>query len=178
MGEEGPVFDLGVAGAVVRPWRRGDEASLVRHANNRKIWLNLRDGFPHPYTLADAEKWVELNLGSDPTTNFAIAVDGNAVGGIGVLLRSDVERRSAEIGFWLGEPYWGRGIMTAAVRAVAEWAFTTFDLVRLFGFVFEGNTGSMRVLEKAGCVCEGRLRRAAVKDGKVIDVLLYAAVRG
>ncbi len=178
MEADGAVFDLGVAGAVVRPWRRGDETSLVLHANNRKIWLNLRDGFPHPYTLADAGKWIELNLGRDPATSFAIVVDGNAVGGIGIERKSDVERRSAEIGFWLGEPYWGRGIMTAAVRAVAEYAFRTFDLVRLFGYVFEWNTGSMRVLEKAGCVREACLRRAAVKDGKIIDVYLYAAVRG
>lgn len=170
-------LDLGVAGAVVRPWRHGDEESLARHANNRKIWLNLRDGFPHPYTLADAERWIGVATARDPQTNFAIVVDGQAAGGIGLILKDDVERRTAEIGFWLGEAYWGKGIMTAAVRAVGDYAFATFDLVRLVGYVFQGNTGSMRVLEKAGCTCEAVLRKAATKDGRTIDLFLYAMVR-
>ena len=102
----------------LRPWKEGDEESLVRHANNRAIWRNLRDLFPHPYTLADARHWIQIANPSLKTTNFAIVVDGAAVGGIGLVLKDDVFRRSAEIGYWLGEEYWGRGIVSEAVRAV------------------------------------------------------------
>ena len=171
------ILDLGVAGAVVRPWRRGDEASLVRHANNRKVWINLRDRFPHPYTPADAEGWITFATAQEPATNFAIAVREEAVGGIGLDLKSDVERRSAEVGIWLGEAYWGQGIGTAAARAMTEYAFATFDVCRLYCSVFAWNGASMRILEKAGYSCEALLKRAATKDGKTIDVYLYAAVR-
>lgn len=171
-------IDLGVAGAIVRLWRVGDEDSLVRYANNRKIWLNLRDRFPHPYTRADADVWVARVMDQEPPTNFAIVVGDEAVGGTGFDVKDDVERRSAEIGFWLGEPHWGKGITTAAVRAVTAYAFATFDLVRLFGYVFEWNAGSMRVMEKCGYQREARLKRAATKDGKTIDVYVYATLRG
>ncbi len=169
-------LDLGVAGAVVRPWLATDAASLARHANNRKIWLNLRDRFPHPYTLADAEEWL-ARAADEPQTHFAIAVDGEAVGGIGFDVKDDVERRSAEIGFWLGEAHWGKGITTAALRAVTRLAFESFDLCRIFGQVFEWNAASMKVLEKCGYQREARLKRAATKDGKTIDVYVYATVR-
>ena len=170
-------LDLGVAGASVRPWRRGDEASLARHADNRKVWLNLTDGFPNPYTLSDAEAWIGWALAHDPPTHFAIAVKDEAVGGIGFNLKQDVERRSAEMGFWLGEPFWGKGITTAALRAVTDHAFATFELSRVYARVFEWNTASTRVLEKCGYRREARLRRAAIKDGQVIDVFLYATIR-
>lgn len=170
-------LDLNVAGASIRPWRKGDEASLAKHADNRKVWINLRDGFPHPYTLPDAEEWVGFALEQDPLTHFAIAVGDEAVGGIGFDIKQDVERRSAEIGFWLGELFWGKGITTAAVRAMTEYAFATHDLVRIFARVFEWNTASTRVLEKCGYMREARLRKAAVKDGKTIDVYVYATIR-
>ncbi len=169
-------LDLGVAGATVRPWRKGDEESVVRHANNRKVWINLRDRFPHPYTRADAEQWIARATAQDPQTNFAIAVNDEAVGGIGLELKSDVERRSAEVGIWLGEAYWGKGIGTAAARAMAEYAFATFDVCRLYCQVFAWNGASMRILEKAGFACEARLQKAATKDGKTIDVYLYARI--
>ena len=170
-------LDLKIAGAVARPWRRGDEESLARHADNRKIWLNLRDRFPHPYTLRDAEEWVGRVVPQDPATHFAIAVADEAVGGIGFDIKQDVERRSAEIGFWLGEAHWGRGITTAAVRAVTQYAFGSFDLCRIFGQVFEWNTASMRVMEKCGYQREARLKRAATKDGRTIDIYVYATLR-
>jgi ribosomal-protein-alanine N-acetyltransferase len=170
-------LDLKVAGAWVRLWRRGDEPSLARHADNRKLWINLRDRFPHPYTLRDAEGWIGLVLAQEPPTHFAIAVGDEAVGGIGFDLKQDVDRRTAEIGFWLGEPFWGKGITTAAVRAVTDYAFATFDLSRVFGHVFEWNAASMRVLEKCGYMREARLRRAVVKDGKTIDLFVYATIR-
>jgi RimJ/RimL family protein N-acetyltransferase len=107
----------------IRSWRVGDEAALARHANSRAVWLNLRDRFPHPYTLGDAEAWVSFAPAQEAETNFAIEVDGEAVRGVGFVLREDVERCSAEIGYWLGEAVWGRGIATAAVRAATAYAF-------------------------------------------------------
>src|SRR6476660_8619365 len=126
----------------LRPWMSGDEASLVLQANSRLIWRNLRDAFPHPYTLADANHWIKIANPTTPITNFAIVVEGAAVGGIGLMLKDDVFRRSAEIGYWLGEEYWGRGIVTEAVRAVTDYAFATFDLCRVYAGVFEWNHAS------------------------------------
>jgi ribosomal-protein-alanine N-acetyltransferase len=163
---------------VLRPWRRSDVSSLVRHANNRKIWLNLRDIFPHPYTHAEAEKWIAIcESNRSPTTNFALELQGEAVGGIGCRLLDDVHSKTAEIGYWLGEPFWGRGITTAALKQTTEYAFQTFSLERLQALVFEWNLASARVLEKAGYVLEGRLRRSIFKDGRVADSLLYARLR-
>ncbi len=159
---------------VIRPWQVGDEDSLARHANDRGIWLNLRDRFPHPYTRADAEQWVRLASGQQPVANFAIAVDGEAVGGIGLILRDDVERCSAEVGYWLGRTFWGRGLTTAALRGLTAHAFRTFSLTRIYALPFADNTVSIRVLEKAGFRFEGRLRRSAVKDGVVRDQVVYA----
>ena len=161
----------------IRPWRPGDEESLVRHANNRKIWRNLRDAFPHPYTLENAEWWIGIAGSADPITSFAIEVDGAAVGAIGVILRDDVFRRSAEIGYWLGEEFWGRGIVTEALRAMTDYAFATWDLCRISAGVFEWNPGSMRVLEKAGYEFEARSRKAVIKDGETIDELIYVILR-
>lgn len=161
----------------LRAWMPGDEESLVRHANNRAIWRNLRDLFPHPYALADAKHWVETANPSMPVTNFAIVVDGEAVGAIGLVLKGDVNRRSAEIGYWLGEEFWGRGIVTEAVCAVTDYAFATFDLCRLYAGVFEWNPASMRVLEKAGYEFECRMRKSVTKDGHTIDELIYAMIR-
>ncbi len=170
-------LELGVAGAAIRAWRTGDEDSLVCHANNRKIWLNLRDRFPHPYTRADADQWIARVAAQDPPTHFAIDVGGEAVGGIGFDVKDDVERRSAEIGFWLGEAHWGKGITTAAARAVTRYAFESFDLCRVYGYVFEWNAASVRVLEKCGYKREARLKKAATKDGKTIDLYVYATLR-
>ncbi|HET8833450.1 MAG TPA: GNAT family N-acetyltransferase [Gemmatimonadales bacterium] len=170
-------MELEFPGGRIRSWRAGDAPSLARHADNRKIWLQVRDRFPHPYTLDAAESWVALASAADPETQFAIEVNGEAAGGIGVFLQQDVERYSAEIGYWLGEAHWNRGITSAAVRRFTDYAFDRFGLCRLYANVFETNPGSCRVLERAGYQLEGRLRRAAVKDGQVLDGLLYAAVR-
>ena len=164
-------------GGRIRSWQAGDAPSLARHADNRKIWLQVRDRFPHPYTLEAAEGWVAMAPAADPETQFAIEVNGEAAGGIGVFLQQDVERYSAEIGYWLGETHWNRGIATAAVRRFTEYAFDRYDLCRLYANVFETNPGSCRVLERSGYQLEGRLRHSSVKDGQVLDGLLYAAVR-
>jgi [ribosomal protein S5]-alanine N-acetyltransferase len=161
---------------IIRSWQPGDEQNLPRHANNKEVWLNLRDRFPHPYTPADAHQWIEFVVGAAPETNFAITVGGEAVGGIGFVLHDDIERCSAEIGYWIGQTYWGRGIVTAALRAVTLYAFDTFELTRLYSVPFLRNPASLKVLEKAGYQREGIMRRSAIKDGQVLDQALYAYV--
>jgi [ribosomal protein S5]-alanine N-acetyltransferase len=163
---------------LLRPWTHSDVPALVRYANNRKIWANVRDRFPHPYTRADAEQWTAYASKKSPVTDFAIEVNGEAVGGIGLVLREDVERCGAEVGYWLGEPLWGKGIATAAVRALTTYAFGEFPyLVRLYAMTYEDNVASQRVLEKAGFVREGVLRKNAFKDGRYRDQPIYALVR-
>jgi RimJ/RimL family protein N-acetyltransferase len=164
-------------GCVVRDWRVEDAPELSRQADNRKIWANVRDRFPSPYTIEDAEQWVRHCSRALPATDFAVEVDGGVAGGIGVVLQTDVERVSAEIGFWLGESSWGRGVMTEAVSAFVPWAFERYSLTRIYAHVFEFNVASARVLEKAGFTREARLRKAVIKDGRVIDEYLYARVR-
>jgi len=163
--------------ARVRSWHPDDVESLVRHANDRRVWRNLRDVFPHPYTRADAEDWLRRAAGAVPETSFAIAVGGEAVGGIGFKLFKDIHRRSAEIGYWLGAAHWGQGIATEAVVALTEHVFAHFPVCRLFAEVFEWNPASMRVLEKAGYTYEGGLRQHVTKDGQTIDEVVYAIVR-
>jgi RimJ/RimL family protein N-acetyltransferase len=160
----------------VRSWETSDARSLAAHANNRKIWINLRDAFPFPYTLRDAKAFIRDARRDRRESFFAIVVQGQAAGGIGFSRHRDVERVSAEIGYWLGEPFWGRGITTEALKAVTQFAVATHDLTRVYAVPYEWNPASFRVLEKAGYRLEGRMRRSAIKDGKVIDQLLYAYV--
>ena len=161
----------------VRSWEWRDRDAIVRHANNRNVSINLRDRFPFPYTSRDARNWLDHVISYQPETNFAIDVAGEAVGGIGFTLQDDVARRSAEIGYWLGEPFWGRGIATEALIAVTEHAFANYDLCRLYAHVFDWNGASARVLEKAGYVFEGRLRKSVTKEGQTIDQLIYAKIQ-
>ena len=170
-------MELKLARCTLRAWRVGDEASLARHANNRNVSRNLRDRFPFPYTAAAAAEWISRVGTQEPVTAFAIVVDGAAVGGVGIELGADVFRRSAEVGYWLGEPFWGRGIATEVLRAVTEYAFAQFDICRLEAGVFDWNPASARVLEKVGYTLEGRARSAVLKDGRLGDRLLYGLVR-
>ncbi len=160
----------------VRSYSQADAESLAAHANNRKVWINLRDGFPHPYTLEDARRFISAALTMTPESHFAIAVEGRAVGGIGFALHTDVERVSAEIGYWVGEPFWGRGIATEALKAVTAFAVREHSLSRVYAVPYEWNPASFRVLEKAGYVLEGTMRRSAIKDGRIINQRLYAFV--
>ena len=171
-GDQGLRLDSG--GCVLRSWRSGDEPSMVRHANNYEVWRRLRDRFPHPYTRADAEQWISFTRRQSPQTHFAIEVCGEAVGGIGFEPGDDVERRSAEIGYWLGEDFWGRGIVPDAVRALTDYGFETLNFTRIFAVPFASSSASIRVLEKCGYVREGTLRRSAIKEGIVLDQVLYA----
>jgi RimJ/RimL family protein N-acetyltransferase len=158
----------------IRPWRLDDAGSLARHANNRKVWLAVRDTFPQPYTIDDAQKFIRGAIAEQPATRFCIEINGTAVGGIGVHPGQDVHRRTATVGYWLGEEFWGRGIMTEAVTAVTNFCFKNFPLRRISAEVFANNPASARVLEKASFTFEGRLKNNVVKDGQVLDSLLYA----
>jgi RimJ/RimL family protein N-acetyltransferase len=168
-------LDCGIS--VVRDWRVTDKPSLVRFANNRNVWRNLAHRFPHPYTDADADAWFERLAQQSRRTGWAIEVDGLAVGGIGADIGEGIWCRNANFGYWLAEPYWGRGIMTATVRATSSYVLEHFDLMRLESPVFEWNPASMRVLEKCGFQREGVMRKSISKDGQVIDAVLYAKVR-
>ena len=161
----------------VRSFTAADGEALARYANNRRISINLRDRFPYPYTRADADAFVDAARAQRPESDFAIASRTEAIGGIGFHRQGDVHRLTAEIGYWLGEPFWGHGIATQAVRALTESVFATTPLVRLYAHVFEWNPASGRVLEKAGYRLEGRLRHSVIKDGRVIDQCIYARVR-
>ncbi len=159
---------------MVRSFRLEDADALAALANDRRISMNLRDRFPFPYSLEDARGYLAFATSEKPETNFAIEVGGALAGGIGFILHGDIERVSAEVGYWLGVPFWGRGIAPAALRGVSRYAFATHPLTRLFAQPFATNAASIRVLEKAGYVREGTLRRAVIKDGQVRDVALYA----
>ena len=160
----------------LRGWKESDIPALQRKADNANISSFLLDRFPHPYTIDDAIWWVDLMLKQDPFLNFVVDIDGELAGCIGIELRADVYRKCALIGYWLGESYWSRGIMTEAVKLVAEYAFTHFDLIRLQAGIFSNNPRSMRVLEKAGFLKEGILRNAIVKNGVVLDEHVYGLV--
>ena len=161
----------------VREFRSDDVAALVKHANNEKVARNLEDRFPHPYGEDNARQWLAHVRELDPPTQFAIATDREVIGGIGFRLHEDVYRRTAELGYWLGEEYWGRGIGTRAVRAFSSWIFESLPVERLEARVFETNPASCRVLEKAGFTCEGRLRHSVLKINLLMDQIVYAILR-
>lgn len=161
----------------IRSWSLADRPALVKYANNRNIWRNLRDHFPHPYTQADADQYLHRVLNQNPESQFAIASAEEAIGGIGLIWQADVSAKSAEIGYWLGEPFWGQGIATGVLQAMVEFSFAHFDIMRIYAEVFEWNPASMRVLEKAGFQREGRLRKSVFKDGQLIDKVIYARIR-
>ena len=161
----------------IRQWTWDDLDSLVLHANNINIWNNLRNYFPHPYTEQNGEEWLEKVIGVEPFINMAIDLDGAAVGGIGIGLNTDVYIMSAEISYWLGQPFWGQGIATEAIRQMVEYAFYYFDIVRIYAEVFENNKSSMRVLEKNGFYLEGVRRKAVLKNGVLMDDFIWVKIR-
>lgn len=161
----------------IRSFRLEDAPALARYGNSRAVWRNIWDQHPFPYRIEDAQEWIHYAAQQDPETIFAIASSTETIGCIGMLLQSDVARLSAEVGYWLGEPFWGRGIATGALEAFTKYVFAEFDLVRLYATVMEWNPASASVLEKAGYQYEGLMRKSAVKDGQVIDQWLYAIVR-
>ena len=160
----------------VRTWHARDVDAIVRHADNVKIAKQLRDRFPHPYTRHNASEFLQFAASAHPPTNLAIDVAGEAVGGVGFVPGTDIERYSVEIGYWLGESMWGRGIATEAVTLVADYVFDALGMLRLFAVPFADNTASCRVLEKAGFTREGIMRASSVKFGESRDQALYARI--
>jgi RimJ/RimL family protein N-acetyltransferase len=161
----------------IRKWQKGDEQELANQANNKKIFNNLRDLFPHPYTITEAKKWIRFNLNIDPPENMAIIVDGKVAGGIGIKRMEDIYHLNMEIGYFLGEEYWGKGITTEAVRQFVEFVFKTFDIRRIFAPVFEFNIASQKVLEKIGFRKEAILHQSLYKNGKFHNEIIYALLR-
>jgi len=162
---------------MVRDWRKGDVSSLARYANNRKIWNNLRDAFPHPYAQEDAVIYISRALQKQPRTSFAIATKSEAIGSVGLMPGQDVHKLAAELGYWLGEPFWGKGIMTEAVKALSEYALNELGFCRIYAEPYTTNQASARVLEKSGFVLEGIMRSNVVKGDRVLDQFLYARVK-
>jgi [ribosomal protein S5]-alanine N-acetyltransferase len=171
-----PIGNIGIGNYVIRDWQKEDAASIVQYAGNRKIWINLRDAFPHPYTMADAEAFLYRAMQMQPGSYFAIVFDSEAIGSIGLMAGTDVHRFTAELGYWLAEPFWGNGIMTAAVRALSEYALQKLGFHRIFAEPYTTNAASARVLEKAGFTLEGIMRASVFKDGRMLDQYLYAKV--
>ena len=166
-------MELHLNGCIVRSWRLTDAPDLAREADDRSIWINVRDRMPSPYAQSDAIAFISSCTQADPETNFAIVVDGAVAGSIGLTPGHDIYRRSAEIGYWLGARWRGRGIATIALQGVSQWAFENFDLVRLHAAVFTWNPASARVLEKAGFARESTARCAAFKNGEIVDEWVY-----
>jgi RimJ/RimL family protein N-acetyltransferase len=172
-------IDIGLPRCALRAWTHRDRAALVRHADNQRVSRTLLDRFPHPYTDADAERWLDLAAAADgiDAIHLAIEVDGEAAGGISAMRGEANTRFTAEIGYWLGEQHWGRGIATAAVRAFCSALLEHTDLERIEAGSFAGNGASIRVLEKAGFEREGVRRRHFHKDGAFIDDVRFALLR-
>lgn len=162
--------------ATLRPWRESDVERLVEIANDPDVARYMADRFPHPYTIEDARFWMSLHREATALNDFAIEVDGEVVGGIGMEPFEGERRLGVHFGYWLGRAYWGRGIATAACAAFTEYALNVRGFIRLEASVYAPNVGSMRVLEKCGYTCEGIMRRAVIKNGEILDAYLYAKV--
>ena len=165
--------------AVIRVWKMEDAPNLAIALNNKKILDMLRDGLPYPYTCEDAETYIEAMLSAEQDTQFswAITVDDQAIGSVGAFRKDNIHHRTAELGYYIAEPYWGRGIGTAAVKQACASVFANTDIVRIFAEPFSSNIASCRVLEKAGFVFEGLLRKNAVKNDVFLDSKLYALLK-
>ena len=163
----------------IRKWSIEDAGNLAATLSNKKVLDNLRDGLPYPYTEKNAKEYINAILNSDPNSTFAYAVevDGTAVGSIGAFRRGNIHCRTAELGYYLDERYWGNGIMTVAVRQLCEKVFNETDILRIYAEPFAYNIGSQRVLEKAGFSLEGILKNNAVKNGRVLDMAMYSLTR-
>ncbi|MDR0384954.1 MAG: GNAT family N-acetyltransferase, partial [Prevotellaceae bacterium] len=163
---------------ILREWQLSDAVSITENANNIHIWNNVRDYFPNPYSEEDGKQFIEMvSAKPKPATDRAIVIDGKAVGGISIVLQTDVERISAEIGYWLGEKYWNRGVMTEAVKEMVSYTFVNFPLHKIYAPVFDFNIASQRVLQKAGFEREAVLKQAAVKNGKIIDLHYHSLLK-
>lgn len=163
----------------IRKWRLADARDLATALSNQKVQNNLRDGLPYPYTEQDGKEYISLMLDADEndTFAFAVTVDGKAIGSISAFRQDNIHRQTAELGYYIGEEYCGKGIMTEAVKLLCDHVFTHTDIIRIYAEPFAYNIASCRVLEKAGFQCEGTLRSNAVKNGKVLDMKMYSKIK-
>jgi len=163
----------------IRPWKIEDAPSIAKTLNNKKVQDNLRDGIPFPYSVSDAEEYIEKTLNADINTTYmwAITVDEVVAGSIGVFRRDNVHRLTAEVGYYIGEEHWGKGIMTEAIKKACAYIFEKTDIVRIFAEPYSTNAASCRALEKAGFTYEGLLRSNAIKNDKIVDMKMYAIIK-
>ena len=163
----------------IRPWELTDAADIVGVINNKKVLDNLRDGIPFPYTEKDAAEFINsmLNAEKESSYAFAIVVNEKVVGSIGAFRQSNIHNRTAEMGYYVGEEYWGKGVCTTAIRLICRYVFDNTDIMRIFAEPFSDNIASCRVLEKAGFQYEGTLRSNAVKNGQIKDMKMYSMIR-
>ena len=163
----------------IRRWKIEDADDLSLALNNKKILDNLRDGIPFPYTPEDAKEYITTMLTTDEEMvyAFAITIEDRAVGSIGIFRQTNIHSKTAELGYYIAEPYWGKGIGTSAVKQICDYIFQNTDIIRIFAEPFAHNTGSCRILEKCGFKCEGTLRKNAVKNGAVIDMKMYSIIQ-
>ncbi len=162
---------------ILRKWKSTDLENMVENANNYNVACNLRDAFPYPYTVEDGKEWIEFARNEEWGYYFAITVNNKAIGGIGLIVGKDIERKSSEVGYWLGEDYWGKGIVSSALNGIVEFAFNDLKLERIFAVPLEHNIASRRVLDKNGFALEGILRNSVIKSGKMYNQALYAIIR-
>lgn len=162
---------------VLRKWKESDLKSLVKYANNYKIARNMRDLFPHPYTLNDGQVWIKIANNNEFGHYFAITIDNEAIGSIGLTIGTDIERISAEVGYWLGEEHWGKGITSSALKGIVDYGFNELNLERIFAVPLEENIASIRILEKNDFKIEGILRNSVIKRDKIHNQALYAKIR-
>lgn len=161
----------------LRPWKIEDLNSLVKYADNRNIAKFLTDAFPHPYTHESGKTYIEDVSKIEPQRVFAIDVNREAIGSIGIYLGTDIHRKNAELGYWLAEPFWGKGLITQAIKQIVAYSFQTFEIERIFARPFGNNPASQRVLEKCGFNLEARLKSTIFKNGEYLDELIYAVRR-
>lgn len=161
----------------LHPWKAENIPSLVFLADNAKLALTMRDHFPYPYTIHDAEHWIHSNLLINPPTNFAVFADGQFAGGAGVEVKADVHRKSVEIGYWLGEAFWGKGIGSLVIAALVRHVFSNYDVYKIYAEVFSNNPASMRALEKNGFHLEAILKKAIFKNNQLLDAYLWVIFR-
>lgn len=170
------IINLDIDGFFLRNWRHNDAPFMGKYANNKKIWLNLRDEFPFPFLEVHAVELINKFTSSINSLHLAIASESEAIGDIGVYFNNDVRRKSAVLSYWIGEPFWHRGIATDAITKYCDYIFSSFEIIRIYAKLFEGNIGSQRALEKAGFIKEGHFKKAIFKEGKLLDQYLYAKV--
>ncbi|MBR9997906.1 MAG: GNAT family N-acetyltransferase [Cyclobacteriaceae bacterium] len=161
----------------IRPWKEGDEMNLVKYANNKNIARNLRELFPNPYTLSDARTWIAFNKDLLPALNMAIIWENEVIGAVGIVLKEDIHRKNAEIGYWIGEPFWRKGFATKAVKMMIDYTFENYDVTRIFASTFDHNIASQKVLLKSGFKLEARLKKALFKNGRYADEIIMSLLK-